>query len=53
MSISQLKTLMSSTYIIQRFFYASGFKLNKHLNIKQIKFFLTLRELQFNNKSIF
>jgi hypothetical protein len=37
MSISQLKTLMNSAYIIQRFFYASGVKPKKHLNIKQIK----------------
>ena len=37
MSISQLKTLMNSAYIIQRFFCASGIKSNKHLNIKQIK----------------
>lgn len=37
MSISQLKTLMNSAYIIQRFFYASGVKPNKHLNIMQIK----------------
>ena len=37
MSISQLKTLMNSAYIIQRFFCASGFKPNKHLNKTQIK----------------
>ena len=37
MSISQLKTMINSAYIIQRFFYASGVKPNKHLNIKQIK----------------